>query len=496
MSYGQVSYGELSYGEEYESAIRGDIADTFTVSETLSVNWTSNPVLTLTFTIDDTVADSVSANGIISENSEVSDTTDGLITVPAIELLTVSGSLVSSIAVTDIITDTMEMMDLFGALEIIFDNFELSTDYHQGLLWVERIRDIFETDDQAQIYWFDSFLDILTTSDILEYKILGEIIEAFTTSDTLLSQGDFKVFVVDNLENNDRLIIGLPTTITDSLELNDTPSGIRKQLVTILNNLVIDGTLTSVGSFIVNQSEVFNILDVIGTDAFEALVSSLTSSDDLSVRMVASMALTGSMALSEALSQSVEAFLEAVSDLALDDSNSTQSNTIVNVAENINISHLFDPVNMRSWVINPENYAVYNYTFGFTQTTRFGTNYLMADDTGLYELGGTTDAGEIITSVITTSALDFGTESIKQVPAVLLGTNGTDFILKVSIDGETTARYQINCLPDELGTKRIKIGKGLIGKNWQFTLITDNNSEFDLDSFEFFPIAFKRKHNG
>lgn len=494
MSYGQISYGELSYGEELDSGIQENIADEITVAETLSVNWTSNPVLTLTFTVDDSLLSQRNANESVSEDAEVSDTEVGLITVPAAESINTTSTLLSSLEGYSIQSDTMIVLDMFGTLDVILENLEVDT-AHAFPIFANAF-DFFNLSGSLYVQLYDLLIDILTTSDILEYKILGEIIEAFTTSDTLLSQGDFKVFVVDNLENNDRLIIGLPTTITDFLELNDTPAGIRKQLVTILNNLVVDGTLTSVGSFIVNQSEVFNILDVIGTDAFEALISSLTSSDDLSVRMVASMALTGSMALSEALSQSVEAFLEAVSDLALNDLNSTQSNTVVSVAENINISHLFDPVNMRSWVINPENYAVYNYTFGFTQTARFGNSYLMANDTGLYELGGTTDAGETITSVITTSALDFGTESIKQVPAVLLGTNGTDFILKVSIDGKTTARYQINCLPDELGTKRIKIGKGLIGKNWQFTLITDNNSEFDLDSFEFFPIAFKRKHNG
>ena len=123
-------------------------------------------------------------------------------------------------------------------------------------------------------------------------------------------------------------------------------------------------------------------------------------------------------------------------------------------------------------------------------------SYLMADDTGLFQLGGVDDNGNPIIPTITTAALDFGTASIKQVPSILLGTNGTDFILKVSIDGQSTVHYQINQLPTELGTKRLKIGKGLVGRNWQFTLIADNNSEFDIDSFEFYPIIFKRKHNG
>lgn len=495
MSYGQTSYGELSYGEDYleiESGLSETISESVTVEDVLSVNWVSNPIISATLGISD--IPSIIIYEISLDSCSVSVFETGYVTLLVSEILSSSDSITVSVVFSDSQLDGMTVLDLFGTLDIILENIEVVTSYSFPIF--ANAFDFYTVSDSLYIQLYDTLLDVLLTSDILDYRILGEIIETFTTSDVLLGQGDFKVFVVENLENNDRLIIGLPTTITDSLELNDTPSGIREQLVSILNNLVVDGTLLSAGSFIVNQDEVFNILDAIGTDAFEALVSSLTGSDSLSVRLVASMALTGSMELSEALTQSVEGFLEAIEDFVLNDLNGTQTDGVVSVSEEINITHLFNPVNMRSWVMNPENYAVYNYTFGFTQTTRFGSSYLMADDTGLYELGGTTDAGESITSVITTAALDFGAESLKQVPAVLLGTNGTDFILQVSIDGGKTARYQINHLPDELGTKRIKLGKGLIGRNWQFTLITDNNSEFDLDSFEFYPIVFKRKHNG
>ena len=495
MSYGQTSYGELSYGEDYleiESGLSETISESVTVEDVLSVNWVSNPIISATLGISD--IPSIIIYEISLDSCSVSVFETGYVTLLVSEILSSSDSITVSVVFSDSQLDGMTVLDLFGTLDIILENIEVVTSYSFPIF--ANAFDFYTVSDSLYIQLYDTLLDVLLTSDILDYRILGEIIETFTTSDVLLGQGDFKVFVVENLENNDSLVIGLPTTITDSLELNDTPSGIREQLVSILNNLVVDGTLLSAGSFIVNQDEVFNILDAIGTDAFEALVSSLTGSDSLSVRLVASMALTGSMELSEALTQSVEGFLKAIEDFALNDLNDTQTDGVVSVSEEINITHLFNPVNMRSWVMNPENYAVYNYTFGFTQTTRFGSSYLMADDTGLYELGGTTDAGESITSVITTAALDFGAESLKQVPAVLLGTNGTDFILQVSIDGGKTARYQINHLPDELGTKRIKLGKGLIGRNWQFTLITDNNSEFDLDSFEFYPIVFKRKHNG
>ena len=56
--------------------------------------------------------------------------------------------------------------------------------------------------------------------------------------------------------------------------------------------------------------------------------------------------------------------------------------------------------------MNPENYAISNYSFGFTEAARFGNSYLMADDTGLYVLGGDTDNGTSIVSVLTTAGMD------------------------------------------------------------------------------------------
>lgn len=500
MSYGTSSYGDSSYGELFDTGSSGEYSEVVTenveINDSVAPNWVSNPIISVSVTLDDgSPLNTQIGIESVGENIELLETITSLLVTPLYEIINQSDELTTNATQNIIILEDPYILDLFGYLDWLVDSTELNDTAIRNLRIDGISFEAITINSELQLYFYDSFLDAFLTSDILDYKILGEIVESFTSSDTLQNQGNFQVLVIDNLENNDRLILGLPTTITEDLNLNDTPANIRNQLGSILSNLVVDGTLTSVGSFVVNQSEVFNILDVIGTDAFEALVASLTSSDSLSIRLVASLGLTSSLSLSEALSESLERFLEAVEDFVLNDLNSTQTDGVVSVADEINISHLFDPTNMSTWVMNPENYAVYNYSFGFTETTVFDKKYLMADDTGLYELGGTTDNGETVVSSITTAALDFGAESIKQVPAVLLGTNGTDFILKVSIDGDRTARYQINYLPDELGTKRIKLGKGLIGKNWQFTLINENE-EFDLDSFEFYPIVFKRKHNG
>ena len=88
----------------------------------------------------------------------------------------------------------------------------------------------------------------------------------------------------------------------------------------------------------------------------------------------------------------------------------------------------------------------------------------------------------------------FGTSSLKQVPEALLGVNNTGkVVLVISVDGSHTAYYQLNPASQNLETQQIKIGKGLYGRYWQFELVTVDNSTFDLDTFEFFPVSFGRK---
>ena len=497
MSYGQTSYGELSYGEDYleiESGLSETISESVTVEDVLSVNWTSNPVVSATIGVSDTP--SIVLYEVSSDGCNISVFETGYVTLFISEILSSSDNIAVSVVFSDSQSDGITVLDLFGTLDIFLENISI-TESHQVLANLKN--NLFHI-LQVRETWKNNYLQRLVESlqiyDLVDFSFINHIIDILLTGDTLTSQADRKVFLVDSITDSDRVFLSIPVSVLDGAGIDDATTITKEQIISILDSLRSGDTSASAGVFIINQDEVVRLSDIINTDAFEVLIASLTGSDNLLIRLVASMALQSAMEVSEALSQSVEAFLEAVSDLALNDSNSTQTDAVVSVAENINISHLFDPVNMKAWVMNPENYAVYNYTLGFTQTARFGSDYLMADDTGLFQLGGVDDNGNSIIPTITTAALDFGTASIKQVPSILLGTNGTDFILKVSIDGQSTVHYQINQLPTELGTKRLKIGKGLVGRNWQFTLIADNNSEFDIDSFEFYPIIFKRKHNG
>ena len=342
----------------------------------------------------------------------------------------------------------------------------------------------------------NSLADGYTVDDTPTAYALARIFEKIDVADTLTSSSAFHVFTLDSAKLDDKIYLAVPISILDGVSIDDPVSPQVHKLVSILSKVAVGDLPGSQVLFYSGLGEVLTLDDIMVSGGLEVLIDALTGDDTLSSTLIASVANLEAMELSEALSSILRVYHEEVLGFQVDDANISMHTGHYSVEDDIKIGTIFEELNVSSWTMNPENYAVSTYNLGFTESSIFGNDYLLADDSGLYLLGGDTDNGSAIVSTITTASLDFGAETLKQVPSVLLGTNGTDVVLKVSIDGKNTVFYELSGQTSTLDTKHIKIGKGLIGNNWQFSLITKDNSDLDLDSFEFYPIVLKRKHNG
>lgn len=147
-----------------------------------------------------------------------------------------------------------------------------------------------------------------------------------------------------------------------------------------------------------------------------------------------------------------------------------------------------------AYLLSPETNSVSTYNnYNFNGCTKFGYKYLFYNRTGLYEHGGNTDNGDPIRSEMETVAFNFKTSNLKQVPSIYLGVDSSDkVILKVRVDGKAEVHYQLNKFTNNLMTQKIDIGKGLIGRYFQFELLTEA-SEFNMESIEFYPLEIRRK---
>lgn len=147
------------------------------------------------------------------------------------------------------------------------------------------------------------------------------------------------------------------------------------------------------------------------------------------------------------------------------------------------------------WVMNPETFSVWNYeNYNFNSFAKFNNNYFGAYDGGIYQLDSTTDDGSYIESKIVTAALDFGSRNIKQVPLSYFGiTSDGKIVLQIRVDNKADVWYELTPVENYQHTHKVTIGKGLIGRNWQFELTTKDNSSIDFENIEFYPVIFKRK---
>lgn len=149
----------------------------------------------------------------------------------------------------------------------------------------------------------------------------------------------------------------------------------------------------------------------------------------------------------------------------------------------------------RTWVVNLDTGASSQYDhYGFISFfTDLNTNisYGLASD-GIYELTGTTDAGNPINALIDFGRSDLGISQKKKVPCLYLGASSdSNMILKVDAD-EQVYYYEARSNSTEIKNHRVDIGKGLIGNYWNFTLLNQDGCNFDLETITFDPIKLSR----
>ena len=348
-----------------------------------------------------------------------------------------------------------------------------------------------------------SYLNVyLTLIDLLDVSIGLGIIDYLSVPDTLSltdSNGQLSRLEVtlSNIIGINTLLKLLPTaSISEVLTGTDSTLTLAKRIGTLLSNI--------------NLSEIYTFSEKLF----------LTLVDTLLIIQESSYSLFGSISevmeyniLLETLRQSIDSILESITTL---DNVPYGSVILVPIEDFIDISSeesiqsiiqalLSDELllvlpkalggnNYFTYAFSPERSTISTYSnYNFDGCCTFRDKYLFFNNTGIYEYGGNYDNGIPIQSEITTSAMMYTTSNLKSVPSVYLGVTNSDVvILKVRTDGKGEFTYKLNKHTDNLGTQKINIGKGVIGRYFQFSLIT-SAEEFDLSSIEFLPLTLKRK---
>jgi hypothetical protein len=302
--------------------------------------------------------------------------------------------------------------------------------------------------------------------------------------------GTLSYNINNTLHLKDFSYYGLTVNLLENLEIVDSFDILRELHEILRINALLEGHLSSQSSLNESLSALLEITSKIGIILFgllsENIETSLTSEyqslyNDYNLESIRAVVNSlDQVEMFTLLDEKYKVYLEGGVECVF--------------GASVSDSMVFIPALPTPWkiyegfVMNPENSAVSRYLdYNFSTSSRFGDKYLLGNSDGLYQLDSvqTTDRANF-----KTASLSFGVEAEKQVPQVYLGTNSeSDWILTVDIDGRYSATYKLSS--DQNSTKMIKIGKGLIGQNWQFELITDQ--DLDLDTFEMYPVILGRK---
>ncbi|MGO1000766.1 hypothetical protein ACTOWK_07265 [Lysobacter sp. CA196] len=157
-----------------------------------------------------------------------------------------------------------------------------------------------------------------------------------------------------------------------------------------------------------------------------------------------------------------------------------------------------------AWVMNTQSQSLSQYTnYPFNSYLGLAGITYGAADTGLYRLGGNTDAGEPIHARIRQGMSAFGSQLKKGFPSLYLGytANGDLRLSVVAADPRTGERvahaYRLRArAADSVREGRVKVGAGLQSVYFDYVIENIDGADFALDVIEFLPLRVDRRVRG
>lgn len=233
-----------------------------------------------------------------------------------------------------------------------------------------------------------------------------------------------------------------------------------------------------------------------------AFAYNITEASEMSDSVQNALTMLAQINESMALADSVQNLLTIVA--VVQDGVSVNDNlelTAQYFAELMSSAHVYSLIKTpaelsQGWVMNTEGgNPISQYdNYVFNSLAYAPHQMLGANDDGIYVLEGDDDAGVPIAAELTSLMLDFATSRQKRVSAAWVGyTSDGELILKVrAVDMGEMVEYcykgrNIGAQADP-AENRVKIGKGLRSRYWQFELANVDGADFEIDQVELYPI--------
>lgn len=154
----------------------------------------------------------------------------------------------------------------------------------------------------------------------------------------------------------------------------------------------------------------------------------------------------------------------------------------------------------QGWALNTELRAVTEYrNVPFDSFVILNGRTYAASEDGIFELTGDTDNGKPIDAWFRPFLTNFGTQKMKGVTDIWIGTAATGLYVKVHTKDPATGRMAEDIYPVQhkhgAGSDkgRVKVGRGLRSNYWALTVGNVAGAAFEVDGIEWKPLLLDRR---
>lgn len=385
-----------------------------------------------------------------------------------------------------------------------------------GLDCSEILQSVDEIDSDASL--LVSALDLFTAYSTSSCGFL--YLKAVSDSYSLTDNTDWAVLVI--------------TTLNDKLKLVDSSSTRGVLTQNVLDEIAATDFINTVAALLCAESitssaaassqqvhnpvvlELLQQVDVTSNTAelMQNIIDAVTLIDSISsaqiIAVYESLGITDS---NEVYVTLLTAALDTLSSISTASANfiiATMAIEDITISDSNNVSQILNTLvsetlsTFGSMSLDGEHYTfVMNTTTkGISEYTNYNFNSmsgnLAASSDGIHMLTDSDDNGTSIEAALKTGFLDFGKGFHSQVPYAYLGiAKDGAMIIKAVTDynGERKERWyrtsdRVITEPDTL---KVKLGKGIKSRYWQFEIANIDGSSFDLSTFEPIPLILKRR---
>ena len=332
--------------------------------------------------------------------------------------------------------------------------------------------------------WYVEAADTIEFTDAVSNILSIPVVEVLGMFDSVVDQWKGTETVSEQLTVLDFSAIAKVffDVVEDSVSLADLPKPVLE--LVLVESLVLSASAIANGKYQHNVEEFLNLLDEASRAFFLEIADSLGIADSQLITYVANAVLSDSVAVTDETSYGFTATETIEDSFVASDSVSVMQKLYELILDGFQfeVAVELDGEVYECWVLNtdefhPSVYSGFNFnSFAVQEGTLFAAN-----DTGIYKLTGTTDAGEEFHSGLVLSETDFGVPNKKRLRVVWFGMSGKTAVLRTTADG-ISRTYAVT------GAKAY-CNRDVHGTKWTLTL-----EDFEtLNSIDLLPVILYKR---